>query len=200
MKFNSQTGVDVLGAAGYPTATDLRPYMLTTYPTDDEQLSLMYNAYLKAYDNLTDSIHSTFHPVSTGAVVTSMQGARQAATDAWARGGSDRVVALQTLASLMGWFNANYVDSNGNVKWDALNQPVNAGIISGAKDAAKSTVDAAKAVGKLGKKILDKADDAASTLWWTAVIGGAVVLVGGGLLAWKAMDSGTARSLIPGAK
>lgn len=182
-------GTEVLGAV-YPVAADISPYFLTELPPDGEQLAKLYAAYLKSFDNLLSSIGSFWHPLSTNATFFALHGARDAITDAWGSGSVlGRIAAVQQLAGLMGWYNANYAQPDGSVDWKSLDTPVNAGIINGAGAVAKNAADAVK-------NLAGKAEDAAKTAWWTFVIGGAVVVAGGGFLIWKALDSGTARAAL----
>ena len=156
----------------------------------------MYEAYLRSYDAFTSNIRSVWHPVSTAAVYASLSGARDIITTLWKKGGVDGIVAVQMLAGIMGWFNANYVDSNGEVKWDALNQPVNAGIMDGAKGAAVEVVNTAKAAGSAIDDLAKKLEAAMKTAWWTTI--GLVVagLSVAGLLAWKLLGSDAGRTVV----
>lgn len=186
----------MLGAGGLPVFSDLKPYFLTEYPTSGDQLAALYAGYLRAFDGLVDNIHSVWHPISTASVLLSLQAAREVIASAWATGGVDAIVAVQMLAGIIGWFNANYVDVDGNVKWDALNQPVNAGVIQGAQTAAQAVVDTAKKAGKLAGDVLQKGEDALSTAWWTTALlalGGLIIV---GLLGWRLLGSESGRAMV----
>jgi hypothetical protein len=182
----------IVGAGGMPSFAQLRPYFLTEYPTSGEQLAALYDAYLRAYDGLINSIVSAWHPVNSGAVFMAMQGARKAVADLWAQGGVSSIEAVQVLAGLMGWFNANYVNSDGSVNWSGLNQPVNAAVIENAQAAAQTVVQAAK---DAGQNIGDTLNKAASIAFWVPVllIGGAVFVAG--LLGWKLLGSDAGKAV-----
>lgn len=183
----------VVGAGAMPAFSQLQPYFLTEYPTSGEQLTALYEGYLRAYDALINDIFSAWHPVSTGTVTTALRAARSKIVDLWAKGGVSAIMAVQMLAALMGWFNATYRRPTGEVDWPALNQPVNAGVIAAANDAAKATVDAAKAA---GKAVGDGLKDVAKTAWWTTtglVLAGMAVVV---LLGWKLIGSGAGQAAV----
>ena len=179
-------GIDAVGAGIGPSVADLKPYFLTELPPDGGALAMVYAAYLRALDNLISSVTSVWHPATSNATFYALHGARQAIVEAWWSGTPEgRIGAVQQLAGLIGWFNANYMRPDGAVDWKALDQPVNAGIINGSRAAAQAVAD-----------VTDAAAGAAKTAWWTFVIGGAAVVGVAALLIWKAMDSGTARAAV----
>jgi hypothetical protein len=154
---------------------DLRPYILTTVPTDPEGLAGLYRYYLTAFDQLAASARSPLHPIASLSAFYAFQAARKAITESWAspdRG--RRVAAVQLLAALTGYWNARFVDANGAIKWDLVGAEVTAQSWARSVDAA---AEAGHIVQEAGKALAEKIDQAASeagslvkTLVYAAVI------------------------------
>lgn len=178
----------VVGVSSLPSFDQLKPYFLTDYPATKAELTALYEAYLKSYDGFVANIYSVWHPLTSGATMTALRGARDVATGWWDHGGIEAPMALQLLAGVMGWFNANFVDGNGGVKWDALDKPVNAAVVEGAHEAAAAVVNAAKDAGQyVGDKL--------KMAWWMTVglVAGGIATVA--LLAWAVLRSQTGQAV-----
>ena len=186
----------VVGAVG-PQVADIKPYLLTVVPPLSD-LPQLYSRYLKAFQNAVAPVCSAWirHPITSRAMIPFVSGFTSAITDAWKAAGSDakaQFTVIQMLAGVTGYFNATYVDSNGEIRWDDLGTDTMQGIN---ESTVEATIAAGNAVADTAKNIADGAKNAVSTAWWTSVglLGG--VLLIGGVVLYKVVGTSAGQSAI----
>ena len=185
----------IVGAIG-PAVADIKPFLLTTLPADDAPLAGIYRSYLGAWDNTVKTVTTRYiaHPVTSRSFDVFSSAMRRSITDTWQKGDrGSQIAAIQMLAGMIGYFNARFVSSTGEIDWDSLGDETWAGIAEITADATEAVVDATTAAGKAvvdgAKDIVNGAKDIAGAGWsmiQVLVYGGlsvaAAILI---VMAWK---------------